>query len=550
MKIHIVKKGDTLYELSQKYNVPLEKLIEANPQIANPDQLTLGEKVKIPAGAVQVEGEGYKHVAKQGDTLWKLSKAWGIPLQTLINANPQISDPNVLKAGDIVLIPVKGGGTANPSGHSGEGKVPGTGGKKNTAPKPTPAPAPAPAPKPETKPETKPEQKPNPPKEEMTKPKPTPPAPKPNPNPPMPAPNPPAPNPNPPMPKPISPIENSNPPMPAPNPMPPIKLEFVEQIQFQSVKSEEPLCKPVPECPEPWSSSPYYSVDPYGGGMQMYPSSTHGCDDHKMHHKSHQISSFYDFPQLPNQGPSMMGPMMENEAMTGGYPGLGQDWMQQGNNMMGNMMGMGWMPSGQPDNQPWVQGQSGWGGPTPNSDNNVAPIAPNSPFPGLSPEQCGPGHGPGYGPAPGPWPMHSCGCHYRYPYGYEYPVAPFDPAFQANPANYAPNQYYGAPVVQQPQYYAPVGPVTFEGGFGTFNEFGGAREQQAGFASEQGRVAEEDVAEKPQAKSKTTAKKEVKISGSQSGSVSRKGSGKRSSSKSGSTSQKSRKSSTRRNPWG
>lgn len=562
MKIHIVKKGDTLYELSQKYNVPLQKLIEANPQIANPDQLSIGEKIKIPAGAVQVEGDGYKHVAKQGDTLWKLSKAWGIPLQTLIDANPQISDPNVLKVGDVVLIPVKGGGAANPPAHGGSNVAPGTGGKKNTAPKPTPLPAPAP------------EVKPAPPKEEMTKPKPIAPAPKPNPNPPvpkpMPNPNPPMPNPNPPMPIPNPPMPNPNPPMPAP--IQPIKVEFVEQIQFQTIKKEEPSCKPVPECPDPWTS-PFYSVEPFGGGGMMHPSSPCGCDDHTGHmtqhgHHTHpmkenmsmheelpsgNVSSFYDFPQLPNQGPSTMGNMMDNGASIGGYPGIGNDFMHHNH----EMMGMGWGPMGQVDNQPWVQeqGQGGWPTPMPYSDNNaqanmssnmgpnmspnMSPnMAPNSQYPGVSPQHCGPG------PV---WPMHSCGCHYRYPYGYEYPVNSFDPSFQAYPMNYNSNPVFAASGGQQP--------VWFEGGFGTFNETNLEREQQAGAfkeatISEQKESTETLEASKPQAQTRSKGKKEVKISGSSASSASKKSGSKRTGSKSGASSQKSRASSTRRNPWG
>jgi len=565
VKIHIVKKGDTLYELSQKYNVPLQKLIEANPQIANPDQLSIGEKVKIPAGAVQVEGEGYKHVAKQGDTLWKLSKAWGIPLQTLIDANPQISDPNVLKVGDVVLIPVKGGGATNQPGHGGENVSPNVGGKKNTAPKPTPLPAPLPAPAPVQ------EVKPTPPKEEMIKPNPNPPAPKamplPNPNPPVPK-EMPMPNPNPPVQQPIA-MPNPNPPMPAPNPpLQPIKVEFVEQVQIQTIHKEEPHCKPVHECQGSWSS-PYYSVDPYGGVMPMHHSSPCGCDGHMAHHKAHHmqennmmmpeqtpsgnISSFYDFPQLPNQGPSMMGNMMENEGGAGGYPGIGNDHMHHSH----EMMGMGWSPMGYSDDQPWMQDQGGWATPMPFSDNNaanmtsnVAPnnmapnMAPNMHYAEVSPQQ--------YGPEP-VWPMHSCGCHYRYPYGYEYPVNYFDPSFQAYPVNYISNPYYAAPGGQQA--FTSVSSPSFEGGFGTFNEINSDREQQVETFKEvtvSEQIENEGGAEvsKSQTQSKAKGKNEVKISGSSAGSTSKKSSGKRASSKSGASSQKSRTSSTRRNPWG
>lgn len=80
MKIHIVKEGDTLYKLSQKYNVSLETMISANPQIANPNELTIGMKVKIPSAPVTTPPGNtiiHSHTVVQGDSLWKLSKAWG-----------------------------------------------------------------------------------------------------------------------------------------------------------------------------------------------------------------------------------------------------------------------------------------------------------------------------------------------------------------------------------------------------------------------------------------------------------------------------------------
>jgi morphogenetic protein associated with SpoVID len=112
LKIHMVKEGDTLYELSKKYGVELDKVIAMNPQIADPDKLVIGMKVKIPAPPKPVEtpiGEiAHKHVVVQGDTLWKLSKQWGIPLATMIKANPQLKNPNVLLTGETVLIPKLG----------------------------------------------------------------------------------------------------------------------------------------------------------------------------------------------------------------------------------------------------------------------------------------------------------------------------------------------------------------------------------------------------------------------------------------------------------
>nr|WP_281378706.1 LysM peptidoglycan-binding domain-containing protein [Paenibacillus phyllosphaerae] len=50
----------------------------------------------------------HQHVVKQGDTLWKLSKAWGVPLSDMIKANPQLKNPNVLLTGEVVNVPKPG----------------------------------------------------------------------------------------------------------------------------------------------------------------------------------------------------------------------------------------------------------------------------------------------------------------------------------------------------------------------------------------------------------------------------------------------------------
>ncbi|MFF2020141.1 LysM peptidoglycan-binding domain-containing protein [Paenibacillus sp. NPDC058177] len=193
MKIHIVKQGDTLYALSQKYGVPLEKIIEANPQLSNPDVLSVGEKVKIPSsGPSPVPGNSdlyYKHTVKQGDTLWKLSKAWGVPLKDVVDANPQLKNPNALLIGEVVNIPKKETVSPLPNGNiapiQNENVTPvpaanavsektQVGGKTYTGPKEqpappvaplaesVPAPVPAPAPTPAPVPIAKPNPNPNP----------------------------------------------------------------------------------------------------------------------------------------------------------------------------------------------------------------------------------------------------------------------------------------------------------------------------------------------------------------------------------------------------
>ncbi|WP_176444630.1 LysM peptidoglycan-binding domain-containing protein [Paenibacillus herberti] len=138
MKIHIVKKGDTLYLIGQKYGMTVEELQKLNPTLTNPHNLLIGTKVKVPSpvskpGAVELI---HKYKVKLGDTLWKLSKAWGVSLQELIKANPQISDPAVLKEGDTVHIPKPSTVAPLTAQHKAEPHML-QGGKKNTAPKPS-----------------------------------------------------------------------------------------------------------------------------------------------------------------------------------------------------------------------------------------------------------------------------------------------------------------------------------------------------------------------------------------------------------------------------
>lgn len=52
MKIHIARAGESLWQLAQKYNVPIERLREANPTLQGGIELNAGDKIRIPTGKV------------------------------------------------------------------------------------------------------------------------------------------------------------------------------------------------------------------------------------------------------------------------------------------------------------------------------------------------------------------------------------------------------------------------------------------------------------------------------------------------------------------
>ena len=47
-QVHTVARGDTMLKIAKKYKVTVEQLLAANPKIKNPNQIQIGDKIKIP----------------------------------------------------------------------------------------------------------------------------------------------------------------------------------------------------------------------------------------------------------------------------------------------------------------------------------------------------------------------------------------------------------------------------------------------------------------------------------------------------------------------
>lgn len=54
MRIHIVQKGDILFDIAKKYGVSLDAIISLNPQLSSPDMIMPGMKIKIPTDSKQI----------------------------------------------------------------------------------------------------------------------------------------------------------------------------------------------------------------------------------------------------------------------------------------------------------------------------------------------------------------------------------------------------------------------------------------------------------------------------------------------------------------
>lgn len=55
--------------------------------------------------AFTVSASATDHRVVSGDTMWKISRSYGVSLNSLINANPQIKKPSLIYPNDIIYVP-------------------------------------------------------------------------------------------------------------------------------------------------------------------------------------------------------------------------------------------------------------------------------------------------------------------------------------------------------------------------------------------------------------------------------------------------------------
>ena len=91
-----VRPGDTLWKIATWHGTTVEQLMAHNGLTST--WIYPGQTLKIP-------GETRQYVVQQSDTMWLISRKFGVSLNALVRANPHIADPNNIWAGLIVNIP-------------------------------------------------------------------------------------------------------------------------------------------------------------------------------------------------------------------------------------------------------------------------------------------------------------------------------------------------------------------------------------------------------------------------------------------------------------
>jgi LysM repeat protein len=96
--------GDTLSAIARRCHSTVAAIVDANPEIENPDLIFPGMTVRMPA-AGGLPPDTLTHTVLAGDTLEAIAERYGTTVQAIRAANPQIAEGGDLEVGQMLLVP-------------------------------------------------------------------------------------------------------------------------------------------------------------------------------------------------------------------------------------------------------------------------------------------------------------------------------------------------------------------------------------------------------------------------------------------------------------
>ncbi len=108
---YTVKKGDTLWSIARKYNVRVSALASYN-NLHNLNRLKVGQRLKIPSGGsvtytpLKKKSTYLYYRVRKGDSLWSISRKFNVSMKTLMGLNG-LSEKSILRIGKTIKIPYR-----------------------------------------------------------------------------------------------------------------------------------------------------------------------------------------------------------------------------------------------------------------------------------------------------------------------------------------------------------------------------------------------------------------------------------------------------------
>ena len=105
---YVVKRGDSLYSIARQYGVNVNDLMKVNNLTS--DLLSIGQIINIPSSTTIVTpseddiiNEENTYIVQRGDTLWSISRKFGVSVDDIKNANNLTNE--ILTIGSTIIVP-------------------------------------------------------------------------------------------------------------------------------------------------------------------------------------------------------------------------------------------------------------------------------------------------------------------------------------------------------------------------------------------------------------------------------------------------------------
>ncbi len=96
-QVYIVQPGDTLKGIARQFGTTTEVLRQLNPEITNPDVIRKGQRILVPVSS-------NTYIVQRGDTLGGIALRFNTTVSALLKLNPQITNPNLIVPGQVIRI--------------------------------------------------------------------------------------------------------------------------------------------------------------------------------------------------------------------------------------------------------------------------------------------------------------------------------------------------------------------------------------------------------------------------------------------------------------
>jgi LysM repeat protein len=108
---YTIERGDSLSGVASRYRIPVSTVLALNPELVDPSVVVVGHILYLGRDPfVRLPGCGDEpncslYTVRPGDRLSTIAGRFGITLEVILAANPAITDPSLIRTGQVIRLP-------------------------------------------------------------------------------------------------------------------------------------------------------------------------------------------------------------------------------------------------------------------------------------------------------------------------------------------------------------------------------------------------------------------------------------------------------------